>query len=59
MVRKLALIAAVTAWSLAAPALALAQSAYTTGTAASNARAGYSSAGSGLYDYAPGYGHRR
>jgi hypothetical protein len=43
----------------AAPA-ALAQSAYTTGTAASNAAAGYPSpygGGSGIYDYVPDYGH--
>jgi hypothetical protein len=52
----LALIAIATS-SLALPAAALAQSAYTTGTAASNAAAGYGSPygyGSGLYAYAPG-----
>jgi hypothetical protein len=42
----------------AAPA-ALAQSAYTTGSAAGNAAAGYPSpyGGSGLYAYVPDYGH--
>jgi hypothetical protein len=59
---KLILIAAIAASSIALPAAALAQSAYTTGTAASRAAAGYPSPygyGSGLYDYAPrqGYGH--
>ena len=55
---KLILIAAVAASSIALPAAALAQSAYTTGSAASRAAAGYSSPyGSGLYAYAPGYGH--
>jgi hypothetical protein len=55
---KLALIAAIAASSLALPAAALAQSAYTTGTAASRAAAGYPSPygnGSGLYAYAPGH----
>ena len=40
----------------------LAQSAYTTGTIASDDAAGYSSPdvyGSGLYAYAPGYGNPR
>jgi hypothetical protein len=38
---------------------ALAQIAYTTGSAASNAAAGYPSpyGGAGLYAYAPSYGH--
>ena len=59
---KLILIAAIAASSIALPAAALAQSAYTTGTAASRAAAGYSSPygyGSGLYAYAPrqDYGH--
>jgi hypothetical protein len=55
---KLALIAAVTALGLAMPAAAMAQSAYTSGSAASRAAAGYSSPyGGGLYAYAPGYGH--
>jgi hypothetical protein len=55
---KLALIAAIAALSLALPAAALAQSAYTTGTAASRAAAGYPSRygnGGGLYAYAPGH----
>jgi hypothetical protein len=53
---KITLIAAIAALSLATPALA--QSAYTTGSAASNAAAGYPSPygnGNGIYDYAPGY----
>jgi uncharacterized membrane protein len=57
---KLTLIAAIAASTIALPAAALAQSAYTTGSAASRAAAGYSSPygyGSGLYDYAPDYGH--
>jgi hypothetical protein len=53
---KLTLIAAIAASSLALPAAALAQSAYTTGTAASRVAAGYPSPyGSGLYAYAPGH----
>jgi hypothetical protein len=55
---KLTLIAAIAASSIALPAAALAQSAYTTGTAASRAAAGYPSPygyGSGLYAYAPGH----
>jgi hypothetical protein len=53
---KLILIAAIAASSIALPAAALAQSAYTTGTAASRAAAGYPSPyGSGPYAYAPGY----
>jgi hypothetical protein len=59
---KLILIAAVAASSIALPAAALAQSAYTTGSAASRTAAGYSSpyqSESGLYAYAPqhAYGH--
>src|SRR3984893_11202885 len=57
---KLTLIAAIAASSIALPGVALAQSAYTTGTAASRAAAGYPSPygyGSGLYAYAPGHGH--
>jgi hypothetical protein len=53
----LALIAAIAASSIALPAATLAQSAYTTGSAASRAAAGYASPygyGSGLYAYAPG-----
>jgi hypothetical protein len=53
---KLTLIAAIAAASIALPATAMAQSAYTTGSAASNAAAGYPSPygyGSGLYAYAP------
>jgi hypothetical protein len=55
---KLTLIAVIAASSIALPAAALAQSAYTSGTAASRAAAGYPSPygdGSGLYDYAPGH----
>ena len=55
---KFALIAAIAASSLALPVAALAQSAYTTGTAASRAAIGYPSPygyGSVLYDYAPGH----
>jgi hypothetical protein len=58
----LALIAAITASSLALPTAALAQSAYTTGSAASNAAAGYGSPygyGSGLYAYVPSRVHGR
>ena len=55
---KLALIAAVAALGIAMPAAAMAQSAYTTGSAASRAAAGYSTPyGGGLYAYAPGYNH--
>jgi hypothetical protein len=56
---KLTLIAAaIAALSIAAPAAAFAQSAYTSGTAAGNAAAGYQTpyGGYGFYDYAPGYG---
>jgi hypothetical protein len=53
---KLALIAAVAALGIAMPAAAMAQSAYTSGSAASRVTAGYPSPyGSGLYAYAPGY----
>jgi len=50
---KITLIAAaIAALSIAAPAATFAQSAYTTGTAASNAAAGYPSPyGNGLYNY--------
>jgi hypothetical protein len=55
---KLALIAAVVALGIAMPGAAMAQSDYTTGSAASRAAAGYPSPyGGGLYDYAPDYGH--
>jgi hypothetical protein len=55
---KLALIAAVAVLGIAMPAAAMAQSAYTSGSAASRAAAGYSSPyGGGLYAYAPGYDH--
>ncbi|HEY2534671.1 MAG TPA: hypothetical protein VGJ20_43320 [Xanthobacteraceae bacterium] len=57
---KLGLVAAVVAFGLASPAVALAQSTYTTGTAASREAAGYPSPdgyGSGLYAYAQTYGH--
>jgi hypothetical protein len=59
---KLALIAAVAALGIAMPAAAMAQSDYTTGSAANRAAAGYASPyGGGLYDYAPNYGsnHRQ
>jgi len=55
---KLILITAIAASSIALPAAAQAQSAYTTGTTASRAAAGYPSSygyGTGLYDYAPGH----
>ena len=53
---KLALIAAVAALGIAMPAAAMAQSDYTTGSAANRAAAGYPSPyGRGLYDYVPGY----
>ena len=55
----LALVLALGA-SIGAASGAFAQSAYTTGTIASSERAGYPAVGggygSGLYDYAPGYG---
>jgi hypothetical protein len=59
---KLVLIAAIAASSIALPAAALAQSAYTTGSAANRAAAGYASPygyGGGLYDYAHGWGNTR
>lgn len=59
---KLTLIAAIVGSSIALPAAALAQSAYTTGTAVSDAAAGYPSPygfGSGFYAYAPAHGHGR
>jgi hypothetical protein len=52
---RLILITAIAAASIASPVAALAQSAYTSGSAASRAAAGYASPyGSGLYAYAPG-----
>jgi hypothetical protein len=51
-------LALVLGTALGGASAALAQSAYTTGTIASNERAGYPSPepyGSGLYAYAPGY----
>jgi hypothetical protein len=59
---KLTLIAAIAASSIALPAAAFAQSAYTTGTLRSDASAGYPSpygSGSGVYAYAPGHGFGR
>jgi hypothetical protein len=60
---KLTLIAAIAASSIALPAAALAQSAYTTGTAASRLAAGYPSPyggyGSGLYAYVPDHVYGR
>ena len=62
MIKKaqLALIAAVAAFAIASPALA--QSDYTSGTEASDVRAGYPSPYGhrhrrGLHLYAPGYGY--
>ena len=53
---KLALIAAVAALGVAMPAAAMAQSDYTTGSAANRAAAGYASPyGGGLYAYARGW----
>ena len=55
---KLILIAAIAASTIALPAAALAQSAYSSGTAASRAAAGYPSSygyGRGLYGYAPSH----
>jgi hypothetical protein len=55
---KLTLIAAIAASTIALPAAALAQSAYTSGSAANRAAVGYPSPygnGSGLYAYAPGH----
>jgi hypothetical protein len=57
---KLTLVAAIAVSSIALPAAALAQSAYTSGTAASSEAAGYPSPygnGGGYYAYAPDYGH--
>ena len=55
---KLALIAAVAALGIAMPAAAMAQSAYTTGSAENRAANGYSTPyGGGLYAYAPGFDH--
>jgi len=59
---KLTLIAVIAAASIVLPATALAQSAYTTGTPASDAAAGYPSpygSGSELYAYAPAHGFGR
>jgi hypothetical protein len=60
---RLTLIAAIAASSIALPAAALAQSAYTTGSAASRLAAGYPSPyggyGSGLYAYVPGHVYGR
>ena len=57
---KLTLIAAIAASSIALPAAALAQSAYTTGSAENRAAAGYQSPyGSGLYAYAPDHVYGR
>ena len=56
----LTLVAVLAVSSIALPAAALAQSAYTSGTAASSEAAGYPSPygnGSGLYAYAPDYDH--
>ena len=53
---KLTLIAAVAALGIAMPAAAMAQSAYTSGSAASRVAAGYPSPyGGGLYAYAQGW----
>jgi hypothetical protein len=53
---KIAVIAAVAALGIAMPAAAMAQSAYTTCSAASRVAAGYPSPyGGGLYAYAPGW----
>ncbi len=56
---KLTLIAAITALGIALTTAASAQSAYTTGTAASRERAGYPSpyGYEGFYAYVPGYGY--
>jgi hypothetical protein len=53
-------ILATIAFVLVTTSAALAQSAYTSGTIASSEAAGYPASdgyGSGLYAYAPGYGH--
>jgi hypothetical protein len=60
MIRKLALLATIAALTVGPRAVALAQSAYTSGSAAGNAAAGYPSpygSESGLYAYAPRYGY--
>jgi hypothetical protein len=62
MINKAILMVAIAASIIALPAAALAQSAYTTGSAASRAAAGYPSPygyGSGLYAYAPGHVYGR
>jgi hypothetical protein len=62
MCNKVKIIAAIVALGFASPAAALAQSAYTTGTAASSAAAGYPSPdryGRDLYGYDAGYGYGR
>ena len=57
---KLTLIVAIAAFGIAMPAAAMAQSAYTTGSAASRVAAGFPSPyGSGLYAYAPGHVYGR
>jgi hypothetical protein len=56
----LTLVAAIAVSSIALPAAALAQSAYTSGTAASSEAAGYPSPygnRGGYYAYAPDYDH--
>ena len=56
----LTLVAAIAVSSIALPAAALAQSAYTSGTAASSEAAGYPSPygnGGGYNGYAPDYNH--
>jgi hypothetical protein len=56
----LTLVAAIAVSSIALPAAALAQSAYTSGTAASSEAAGYPSPygnGGGYYSYAPSHDH--
>ena len=62
----LTLIAATAALGIALPSVALAQSAYTTGTAANREAAGYPSpygdsgnSGGGYYNYAPNSGYGR
>jgi hypothetical protein len=52
-------IFAAAAFLLGAASTALAQSAYTTGTIASDERAGYSAPSGSLYDYAPSYVYNR
>jgi hypothetical protein len=58
--KTLTLIAAIAVSSIALPAAALAQSAYTTGTASNREATGYPSPygnGGGYYSYAPDYDH--